>query len=220
MTQAVAGVVFDLDGTLVDSRADIAIATNFALGFHGLPELPETTIAEFVGDGARNLIARAARIPHDAEALRPLLDTFVEYYSQHACGKTTLMPGACESLSALSGLPLAVLTNKPRRPTEAVLRGLGLEGYFRCVVAGGDLPWLKPDPAPLIELAKQLGTPTTELVVVGDGPQDIQCGRTAGAFTVGVLGGIAAERRLRDAGPDRVLRSLHELAALIDELRR
>lgn len=218
MTRGVDGIVFDLDGTLVDSRADIASSANHALSTHGFPTLPEKRIAEFVGDGAKLLIARAAGLPREAAEVAALLDTFLEYYSKHACYETTLMPGARHALEALAELPLAVLTNKPRDATDAVLQGLGIGTRFCCVVAGGDVPQLKPSPVPLLEVAKRLGANSSRLVMVGDGPQDIECGRAAGAYTVGILGGIANERALRDAQPDRLLQSLHELPELVVEL--
>lgn len=218
MIGQIAGIVFDLDGTLVDSRADIAHATNHALSMHGLPTLPTETICGFVGDGARRLIARAAQLPHDAEAVTNLLDSFLEYYAAHACVNTMLMPGAERALDALRDLPLALLTNKPRVSTDAVLRGLKIERYFRCVIAGGDIPMLKPSPAPFVEIAGRLGAPPSDLIMVGDGPQDIECGRNAGGYTIGVLGGIAAEQSLRDAAPHRILRSLDELPSVVHDL--
>lgn len=218
MKGALAAIVFDLDGTLVDSRADIASATNHALSTHGLLTLPTEQVSEFVGDGARHLIARAARLPHGAAAVSELLDTFLEYYASHACCSTTLMPGAQHALDTLGDVPLAILTNKPRACTDAVLRGLDIERYFRCVIAGGDVPQLKPNPAPFVAIAERLGTRSSNLIMIGDGPQDIHCGRAAGGYTIGVLGGIAMEQALRDASPDRILESLYELPDVVHEL--
>lgn len=212
---SVGGVVFDLDGTLIDSRADIAAAANHALERHGLPSLPENEIGGFVGDGARTLIWRAARMTPDSPLVEPLLATYLDYYAEHACVKTTLMPGAQEALDALAPLPLAVLTNKPRRTVDAVLDVLGVAGRFTTVVAEGDLPVLKPDPAPLYEIARRIGVEASHLMMVGDGPQDIECGRRAGAFTVGVAGGIADPQRLLASGPDRFIESLRQLPALL-----
>jgi len=115
----------------------------------------------------------------------------------------------------LPDFTLAVCTNKPRKTTEIVLKALEIDGRFSTVVAGGDLPRNKPDPAPLHEIARRLSVKTAELVMVGDGPQDVECGRAAGARTVGVLGGIADSRRLRAAGPDAMVGSLLELPELL-----
>jgi len=218
MTSKVAGIVFDLDGTLVDSRADIAAAANFALREHGYPACSEERIGSFVGDGATRLMARAARLELDSEQLVPLMTTFLGYYTVHACVRTKPMPGAVHALDALTDLPLALLTNKPRSATDAVLGCLGWSARFACVIAGGDLAMHKPDPSPLFEIARRLEAPSHRLVIVGDGPQDVECGRNAGSFTVGVAGGIAAHERLVASRPDRLIGSLEELPALIRSL--
>lgn len=215
MISNLGGVVFDLDGTLVDSRADIAAAVNYALSSHGLSTLTEVQIGGFVGDGARNLILRAARLTSSSPKLEPLLTTFLDYYANHAHIRTTLMPGAREALDELPALPLALLTNKPRPATDALLVSLGLASQFRCVIAGGDLEAIKPDPAPLREIARRFDVAASSLVMVGDGPQDVECGRSAGALTVGVGGGIADLERLMASRPDWFIASLHELPALL-----
>src|SRR5450432_4015095 len=131
------GVVFDLDGTLIDSRLDIAYAANHALTASGRSPLSVDEISSYVGDGARLLLARAAR----------------------------LQPGAYEALAALAAfaeLPLAICTNKPRSTTNAVLANLRFPAEFKVVVAGGDLAKNKPDPLPLVHIARHLGLSTAE----------------------------------------------------------
>jgi 2-phosphoglycolate phosphatase len=214
----VSGIVFDLDGTLVDSRRDIAEAANHALERAGLQRLPHDELESFVGDGAPLLMARAARIDvKDAKTLVMVAD-FLDYYAEHPIDHTDVMPGTLEALEALSGYALGVCTNKPRRTSVAVLRGLGLEARFKGVVAGDDLPQRKPDPAMVHEAARQLGVPVAEVVMVGDGPQDVLAGRAAGAFTVGVRGGIQAFERLAAAEPDVMIDTLAELPGAISRL--
>jgi len=208
-------VVFDLDGTLVDSGKDIAQATNFALKSHGLSPLELPEVLSYVGDGARLLLARSARLDPEDPRLSGLLATFLDHYAGHAVDHTRPLPGVLEALDALPDFTLAVCTNKPRKTTEIVLDALGLTARFATVIAGGDLARSKPHPDPLIEIARRLGVQPNELVMVGDGPQDVQCGRAVGARTVGVLGGIADASRLLEAGPDVVVRSLAELPALL-----
>lgn len=208
-------VVFDLDGTLIDSKLDIACAANHALAQSGRSALPVDEIASYVGDGARLLLARAARLEPSAAELEPLLESFLDYYAAHATDHTELLPGAYEALTALSHLPLALCTNKPRSTTEAVLANLRLPARFSVVVAGGDLAKNKPDPLPLVYIAAELGLSTAQLVMVGDGPQDIACAKAAGSRSVGVEGGILARERLIAAEPDVMLQSLRELPALI-----
>jgi 2-phosphoglycolate phosphatase len=209
------GLVFDLDGTLIDSRLDIAHATNHALAESGRPALSVDEISSYVGDGARVLLARAVRLEPDAAEVEPLLQSFLHYYDAHATDHTELLPGAHEALAALAHLPLALCTNKPRSTTNAVLSNLRFPAEFKVVVAGGDLPKNKPDPLPLQYIARELGLSTAELVMVGDGPQDILCAKAAGSRSVGVEGGIQTRERLIAAQPDVLLLSLAELPALV-----
>jgi phosphoglycolate phosphatase len=212
-------VVFDLDGTLIDSRKDIALAVNHVLRAHGLAELDVAQIASYVGDGARWLVARSARLDYGDASVDELLAEFLEYYTRHATDHTRLVPGAREVLDALAYLPLALCTNKPRRTTEATLSALGLDRVFRVVTAGGDLPHRKPEPEPLYFIARELAVEPADLVMVGDAPQDIECARAAGARSVGVEDGIAPREQLVGARPDALIQ-LAELPALIQSWRR
>jgi phosphoglycolate phosphatase len=217
---SVRGVVFDLDGTLIDSRRDIAEAANHSLERAGLTRLPHAEIESYVGDGAPLLLARAARLDVKDLKLTPMVADFLDYYEKHPVDHTRLMPGALEALDALAGLPLAVCTNKPRRTSVVVLRELGLTARFQALVAGDDLPQRKPDPAPVHESARLLGTTAASVVMVGDGPQAVLSGRAAGARTIGVRGGIQAFERLAAASPDLVIDTLAELTDALSRLAR
>ena len=210
------GVVFDLDGTLIDSRADIANAANHALSSHGLATLSVPEISSFVGDGARVLLARAARLAPNAPELDPLLETFLAYYAAHPTDHTLLIPGAHEALTQLAHLPLALCTNKPRAITDAVLANLRLPAHFSAIVAGGDVPKNKPDPQGLLQIARELSMQPSELVMVGDGPQDILCAKAAGARSVGVEGGMQGSAALLATNPDVLLRSLADLPSVLE----
>lgn len=214
------GVAFDLDGTLVDSRRDIAEAANHALSKAGLSQLPHAELESYVGDGAPLLMARAARLDVTDPKTRDMVADFLDYYAEHPIDHTSVMPGTLEALDALESFALGVCTNKPRRTSVAVLRGLGLEARFKGVVAGDDLPQRKPDPAMVHETARRLGIAVTEMVMVGDGPQDVLSGRAAGALTVGVRGGIQAFDRLVASAPDLLIDTLAELPAAIEQLAR
>ena len=211
----IGGIVFDLDGTLIDSRADIAIAVNHVLGKLGYTTLPLDVIAGYVGDGARRLIVRAAGLSPNSPEAEPLLEEFLDYYTAHAADKTTWMPGALEALDALREYPLTVCTNKPRATTLAVLQAFEALDRFATLVCGGDIARLKPDPMPLNVIAERIGCTANSLIIVGDGPQDIECGHAVGAFSIGVRGGIAPPERLLAANPDLVLTSLWELPEAI-----
>jgi phosphoglycolate phosphatase len=213
----VSGVVFDLDGTLVDSRRDIAEAANHTLVSAGFAALPHAELDSYVGDGAGLLMARATRLDANDTRVAQLVELFLDYYAAHPIDHTSLMPGAQLAMEALSRYPLGVCTNKPRRTTQAVLDGLALTPRFAGVVAGDDLPTRKPDPAMVCEAARRIGVPVTEVVMVGDGPQDVLAGRAAGAYTVGVRGGIQAFERLAEARPDAIIDTLAELP---DTVRR
>jgi len=210
------GVVFDLDGTLIDSRLDIANSANHALAAHGFSTLSVGEISNYVGDGARLLLSRAARLEPNAPALDPLLATFVAHYAEHPTDHTLLLPGAHEVLRQLSHLPLALCTNKPRSITDRVLANLRLPVAFRCLVGGGDLPKNKPDPLPLYHIAEQLGLSPSELVMVGDGAQDIGCAKAAGAHSVGVEGGMQNRDLLLASEPDVLLESLLQLPVALE----
>ncbi|HWA77814.1 MAG TPA: HAD-IA family hydrolase [Polyangiaceae bacterium] len=209
--QRLRGVVFDLDGTLIDSGGDIAAAALHALRTHGFPELPLPQLLSYVGDGARPLLSRSAGIEPSDPRLDALYESFISYYQAHPVVHTRFCSGARAALSELSGLALALCTNKPRVTTELVLSALGIAELFRVVVAGGDLPRSKPDPLPVLHIAKALGLPAEALAMVGDGAQDVLAGRNAGALSVGVRGGIQPIERLLAARPDILLDSLAEL---------
>lgn len=208
-------VVFDLDGTLIDSRGDIAESANHMLVEAGRERLSEGVISSFVGDGARLLVARSLGLEVDSPEVGPHLEVFLRYYEAHPVVRTKVYPGVQELFSTLASLPLALCTNKPRRTTDPVLRALGWQDSFRVVVAGGDTKEKKPHPEPLERIARELGLRPDELVMVGDGPQDIGAGRAVGALTVGVRGGILEEARLLASEPDVLLDSLEQLPAAL-----
>ena len=220
-------IAFDLDGTLIDSRGDIVAAVNHALIRTGRTPLPGQVVLRFIGDGARSLCARAAQLSESAEEaseeLGVLVDHFVEYYLEHPVDLTRWSPGAQEALETFAeempDIALGICTNKPRSSTEAVLSALGIRTRFRAIVAGGDLPEKKPAPGPLLLLAKGLRATPESMVMVGDGPQDIECARRAVVRSVAVESGFTSHERLLAAHPDVMLRSLAELPEVIQRWR-
>ncbi len=216
-------VVFDLDGTLIDSRQDIANSVNFALQRFGLDTLPAGTITRFVGDGALTLMERASGFAESDPRLRELHQVFREHYTAHPAVNTTLYPGVVETLALLrshqcpSGtrLRLALCTNKPRKTTEAVLRLLALDSLLDLVTAADDFEFKKPHPQPLLSIAEQFELLPEQLMMVGDGPQDIECARAAGALAVGVTYGFKPDE-MRAAGPHHVIDTFADVCTLLD----
>ena len=188
-----AGVVFDLDGTLVDSRLDLAAAVNATRVRLALAPLPVGAITEMVGEGARTLVRRALPGAIAGEAFDDALALFLELYYDRCLDATEAYPGIPELLAELSSrLPLAVLTNKPERHSRRILDGLGLAGHFRLLVGGDTLPVRKPDPGGLLHVAAQWSTTPAQLLLVGDSDIDAETARAAGASLALVAWGFGA----------------------------
>ncbi len=209
-------VAFDLDGTLIDSVADIASSANHCLTTFGFSPRSQQEIRGFVGDGARCLLRRASGLREGDPVLDALFGAFCEHYPAHAAVETQLLPGAQAVLADLRpDYWLALCTNKPRRATEAVLAGLAIGDWFDAVVAAGDVPQSKPHPAPLLRVGELLGVARERLILVGDGPQDIGCARAAGCRSIGLREGVIVPvERLEAERPDALL-ALSEVAAMV-----
>lgn len=219
-TAPIAAVVFDLDGTLIDSCTDIARAANFSLARAGLPECSEARICECIGDGSRVLLQRASGLAASDPLLESMLQDFFSYYTEHPVDHTRLLPGARQVLDELRHLPRALCTNKPRVATGVVLQGLGIAGDFDAVVAHGDVPQTKPHPAPLRRIAELLQLSCEQLVMVGDGPQDVECARAAGARSIGISEALIVPlARLQAAEPD-IVAPLAEVPRIIERWQR
>ena len=209
-------VVFDLDGTLVDSASDLASAVNATLSrlAPAAPPLPLDRIRSFVGHGAGMLVARAleeAGLPHRPEDVLPL---YLEVYRGRMLETTTLYPGVSEALDALRGHALAVLTNKPGDMSRAILDGLGVASRFARICGPEDVPRRKPDPAGLLWLMQDAGVGPAAAAMVGDSPVDVRTGRAAGVLTVGVTYGLDPDG-LRTDPPDVLLDDLRGLPDLL-----
>jgi len=175
-------VVFDLDGTLVDSSTDLANAVNALLTELGVNRLPDPEIVSMVGEGAAMLVRRALT----ASGLDPqtpgALDRFLGHYDAHLLDHTRPYPGMVETLQELAaGMPLAVLTNKPAYATDRVLEGLALRQYFRETIGGDTAFGRKPSPAGLVRLAQVVDAPLASTLLVGDSPVDLATARNANA---------------------------------------
>jgi len=211
-------VIFDLDGTLIDSRLDLVHSVNAALRHIGRPELPDDVIASYVGDGAPILIQRALGSELVDEALvRKGLEFFLSYYREHKLDHTIVYPGITEALGAIqssaNGTPrrMAVLSNKPVIPSRVIVEALGLGPFFSQVYGGNSFPTKKPDPEGARALLDQHGVMPEQSAIIGDSHTDVETGRNAGLWTVGVTYGFAPHT-LEDEPPDLLVDSPRELA--------
>jgi len=210
-----AALAFDLDGTLVDSRRDLANAINAVRAARGLAPHGLAAVEGMVGDGVTVLVRRAFRELDDA-AIPEALSAFLAEYERGCLETTRPYPGIEELLAAAAGRwPLAVLTNKPERLAVEVIGGLGLAGFFRAVVGGDTLPVRKPDPATLLLVAGRLRVAATALPLVGDSRVDLATARGAGAPAVAVTWGYGRLTAEDLAGADGAAGSVAELAALL-----
>ncbi len=210
-------VIFDLDGTLIDSRLDLVHSVNAALRHIGRPELPDDVIASYVGDGAPILIQRALGGESIDEALvRKGLEFFLSYYRAHKLDHTTVYPGIAEALATIqktsNGAPrkMAVLSNKPVVPSRAIVEALGLGQFFSQIYGGNSFASKKPDPEGARKLLEESGVRPEQAAMVGDSHVDIGTGQNAGLVTVGVTYGFAPHT-LAENPPDVLVDSPQEL---------
>jgi len=211
-------VIFDLDGTLIDSRLDLVHSVNAALRHIGRAGLPDDVIAGYVGDGAPILIQRALGSEAVDEALvRQGLQFFLSYYREHKLDHTTVYAGVKDALrivqNARNGLPrkMAVLTNKPVVPSRAIVEALGLGPFFSQVYGGNSFATKKPDPEGARRLLEENGVRPEEAAIVGDSHVDVETGQNAGLWTVGVNYGFAPHS-LEENPPDVLVDRPSELA--------
>ncbi|MGC1451351.1 MAG: HAD-IA family hydrolase [Candidatus Sulfotelmatobacter sp.] len=213
-------VIFDLDGTLIDSRLDLVHSVNAALRHIGRPELPDDVIASYVGDGAPILIQRAlGGEAVDEVVIRKGLEFFLSYYREHKLDHTTVYPGIAESLAAIqssgNGTPrkMAVLSNKPVLPSRAIVEALGLGPFFSQIYGGNSFATKKPDPEGARKLLEESGVRPEHAAIVGDSYVDVRTGRNAGLWTIGVTYGFATPT-LEDDPPDVLVDQPHEVGAV------
>ena len=175
-------LVFDLDGTLVDSAPDIAAAVNAMFAELGLPEVDLGSIRRMIGDGTPMLLERALRHVQSARNAADLMPRFMRHYGENAVRLSTLYPEVAGTLATLraAGCRLGVGTNKPIGPTRAVLAAFRLDGLVEAVVGGDSMPQRKPQPEPLLEVIRALGGTPAEAVLIGDSAVDLACADAAG----------------------------------------
>lgn len=208
-------LIFDLDGTLIDSEKDLANSVNATLAYMGRAPLAHTEIASYVGNGAFRLIEQALGPGSTEEQCRQGLEYFLAYYREHMLDHTVTYPGVRDGLAALQGVPMAVLTNKPVRFSQQIVEGLGLARYFRFIYGGNSFETKKPDPEGMRVLLADFGAEAKQAMLVGDSEVDVLTARNAGTLACGVTYGLGSER-LAAFPPDVLVDSLTELVGYLD----
>jgi phosphoglycolate phosphatase len=210
-------IIFDLDGTLIDSRLDLVHSVNATLRHFHRRELPEQVVASYVGDGAPVLVRRALGDPKDQKLFNQALEFFLSYYREHKLDHTTVYDGIPAALKQIQSngteRKMAVLTNKPVNPSRAIVDALGLGKFFVRVYGGNSFETKKPDPLGVNTLLSETETAPEHAMIVGDSSIDVLTGRHAGIATCGVSYGFAPHT-LCEAPPDVVVSTPAELEHL------
>ncbi len=214
-------ILIDLDGTLVDTVPDLALAVNVMMERLGMPVYEEQQVREWIGNGVDRLVRRALVGAYEGEPSQALFQrgypVFMQAYEENVCQDSRPYPGVVEGLERLraAGYPLGCVTNKAARFTEPLLEKLGLDKYFQITVSGDTLAKKKPDPEPLLYAAGFFKVPPVECLMVGDSINDVQAARAAGFRVVCVNYGYNHGQDIRDARPDAVIDSLDQLPELL-----
>jgi phosphoglycolate phosphatase len=207
-------VLFDLDGTLVDSYAALADAVNFARRSHGHADLPEGRIREFVGDGLQTLLKRAFG---NADVPQTAVDAFEQRYDEICCGQSRLLDDVLETITQLDalGIAMAVCTNKPTAFSTKILEHLELARFFRSIVGPDAAGARKPEARHVIHALEATGCGEEHALFVGDMPIDVRAARNAGIAVAVVTTGSSTLEELREAGPDHILERFSHLVGVV-----
>lgn len=214
------GVVFDLDGTLIDSVPDLAAALNVVMAQMKLPEVSPDLVLHWIGNGMEILVTRALN-HHGAEVSEETIQRgyqiCAEAYSKISGRHSVFFPGVRMVLKSLkqAGYPLAIVTNKPSRFLPHIIEDFGLEGIFDLVLGGDCVPARKPDPSALLQVSEKWQLRPDELLMVGDSKNDIQAGKAAGTATLGLTYGYNYGEHIGLSQPDAVADTMPELLELL-----
>jgi phosphoglycolate phosphatase len=208
-------LIFDLDGTLIDSGLDLALAVSATIQKMGRATLNHQQIFGYVGRGAQHLITQALGPAATEAECSAGLAYFLTYYREHMLDNTVTYPGVREGLAALEGLPMAVLTNKPVRFSRQLLEGLGLVRYFRYIYGGNSFRTKKPDPAGMQTLLRDFGAAPADAMLIGDSDVDVQTARNSGTWACGVSYGLGSAG-FTAYPPDIIVDTLTELAEYLN----
>jgi phosphoglycolate phosphatase len=207
-------LIFDLDGTLVDSQKDLTSSVNYVRLQFGLPQLSESQVAAFIGDGALMLVRRALEGTASEDNVQAALQLFLSYYREHMLDQSDLYPGVRSTLERLQDCTMAVLTNKPVRFSTLMLDGLGILDRFAVVYGGNSFERKKPDPIGILRILADTDSLREKTWMIGDSATDVLTGRNAGVTTCGVTWGYAADT-FEHTPPDYTIHRFADLEMLI-----
>jgi phosphoglycolate phosphatase len=211
---SVRALIFDLDGTLIDSKLDLIRSVNAMLQEMDREQLHEDTISSYIGHGAPQLVAQALGSNATEAQHERALKFFLAYYEDHKMDSTCAYPGVPEALEQLAAFPMAILTNKPVRVSVRILEDLGLAKYFRAVYGGNSFETKKPDPLGAQTILREFGAAPAEAILIGDSEVDVQTARNAGTFAAAVNYGFGAHYRAAHPA-DIYLDRLTDLVSLL-----
>ena len=204
-------IIFDLDGTLIDSKNDIADSVNYTLKSLHLPSLQNSLIYSYVGNGVLPLLEKVISCSNKKSNLENALKVFRKHYEEHLLDSTRLYPGVMEILKHFSDVNMGLVSNKPERFVKKILKGLNVDCFFSVVIGGDSLKTKKPEPEGVNMIRNRFGVNLHETVIVGDGGVDIETGKEAGIHTCGVSYGLRDRKELVEAGAEIIIDDILEL---------
>ncbi len=210
----VSGLIFDMDGTLVDSSADIAASLNHALKTLGLAPKTQEEVHSFIGDGMKTLLERATGSKDEA-LIAQAVSIFRPYYLEHCVNATVLYPNTREVLDHFQGKTIALVSNKPYEMVLKILDHFGIRNRFQVVLGGESTKERKPHPEPILKSIAGMGTAPETTLVIGDGTTDIQAGKSAGALTCAVTYGYRKFEELSPCKPDFFIDRIEDLKSIV-----
>ncbi|MBI3541260.1 MAG: HAD family hydrolase [Deltaproteobacteria bacterium] len=208
-------ILWDLDGTLIDSKRDITNSVHYTLKTLGLPQISDELIYSFVGNGVTPLIQQSVSQP-GGPTFKEALEIFMKHYDDHCLDTTLSFPGILKVLNQLSQ-PMVVITNKSQGFSEKIIRGLGLDRYFKGIYGGDTSFPKKPDPTIVYHLLEKFGASPKKTVIIGDSRVDMETGKNAGILTCGVTYGFRPRSELEEVGCDYLAETPENLAEVLNK---
>ncbi len=207
-------IIFDLDGTLIDSKQDIANSVNFTLKQLNFHQLSVEAVVKYIGKGLGYLLKSSIRMEDESD-LNRAREIFINHYSQHSLDNTTLFPNVMETLQHFQDKIKAIITNKKTILNNTILKGLYIADKFDFIIGSGDYPKGKPCPDSTNDIMKRLSIKKNEAIIVGDMDIDIKTGKNAGILTCGVTYGLGSVENLKELNPDYIIDDLMELRDIV-----